>query len=302
MFFFFLFSGSSIYNRLLDVSSSKTVYCDCSIRGNHISCNNQTYPFSIEHVVPRSYFTRTLKSTGSPINNNEEPYFQFKNDLHNQILEPHFINYARTNLPFGEFENPFLKSKKFLHSCNLILQHDRVILPDNWKRGFIARIFLYVQNTYGHNILTEQELEMYSKWNEQYPPLSQECSRNERILQIQGNDNPFITSSCKQQDKIDVFIYTDMPLFQHEFKYFYAVTQKNDMRTYFFKVPTQSSAHFYELVSKHEKVNCKISPLGYYVYKGVQYFLNHETIIECSSSHPQEEFSLLIEAIYKSRT
>lgn len=308
MFFFFLFSVNSIYSKLLQISHPVTLYCGCAITSDQIHCGKDKYPFSIEHIVPKSFFSRGDKLDPNsfeeriPVFNDFEN--DFENDLHNQVLEPRFINNIRSNLPFAESASPFLENKKVLDSCELVLQKDRVILPKDWRRGFVARIFLYIQLKYSKNVLTEEELNMFSAWDQTYPPLKQECKRNEEILKIQGNSNPFIAKHCEEADHtIDVAIYDNQPLFTHDFKYFHEFKKKGDTLQYSFKIPTSSSASFYELLTKNEGVNCIISTKQYYYHKRIPYYLQNETIIECTSSANQEKFLFsVIEDIYKSRT
>lgn len=304
MFSFFLFSVNSIYSKLLQISHPETLYCGCAIASDQIHCGKNTYPFSIEHVVPKSFFLRGDKLDHNSSEKIIPEFNDFKDDLHNQVLEPHFINKIRSNLPFAESASPFLENKKVLDSCELVLQKDRVILPEDWRRGFVARIFLYIQWKYPKNVLTEEELNMFSAWDQTYPPLHQECKRNKKILKIQGNSNPFIAKHCEEADHtIDVAIYYNQPLFTHDFKYFHEFKKQGDTLQYSFKIPISSSASFYELLTKNEGVDCIISTQKYYYYKRIPYYLQNEKIIQCTSSANQEKsLFLAIEDIYKSRT
>jgi endonuclease I len=47
----------------------------------------------------------------------------------------------------------------------------------------VARVYLYIQDTYGL-ILTQQQT-LYQTWNKKYPKLKWEMTREARILQIQ---------------------------------------------------------------------------------------------------------------------
>jgi deoxyribonuclease-1 len=45
--------------------------------------------------------------------------------------------------------------------------------------------------------LSKQQTQLMQAWNKTYPVDTWECTRNERIKRIQGNDNPFVAEACK---------------------------------------------------------------------------------------------------------
>lgn len=47
--------------------------------------------------------------------------------------------------------------------------------------------------------LSKQQAKLMKAWNKSYPVDNWECTRNERIRRIQGNDNPFVAEACKNQ-------------------------------------------------------------------------------------------------------
>jgi deoxyribonuclease-1 len=67
--------------------------------------------------------------------------------------------------------------------------------PPPAARGIIARTYKYMMKTY--NIMTLCRTEtLMDVWDHDFPPTSEECLRNQKILEVQGNDNPFITVGC----------------------------------------------------------------------------------------------------------
>jgi len=292
MFFFFLFSTDLKKDVLIQTYSehTTTLYTDCQIDKHKISCEGKEHALSIEHIVPVDYFSRALQSTLNK--KNKLPFLDlkkkipeivfFKQDLHNQILEPPFINNLRSNLPFRDNETYFFKKTIPIASSSFTIQPDRVILPENYSRGFVARAFLYVQWKYQRNILTEEDLQLFEEWDNLYPPLEQECSRNKIIEKSQGWDNPFITRHCDGLTKEIVSTYKDQPNFQHGVKYFYIHAYSNDQVHYSFKIKKEFSTLFYTQLVEQVSHICNPSFDDFFIKKSEKVILLDEVIIHCT--------------------
>ena len=51
--------------------------------------------------------------------------------------------------------------------------------------------------------LTQEEHELFSKWNTQYPPTTWELNWNKRVTKAQYNDNFYIS---KYSEKVNIFL------------------------------------------------------------------------------------------------
>ena len=63
--------------------------------------------------------------------------------------------------------------------------------PDPTVRGDIARIMMYMADTYGFR-LSRQDQQLYTAWSRLDPPDDWEIERNRRIAAIQGRGNRFV--------------------------------------------------------------------------------------------------------------
>ncbi|MBE6422439.1 endonuclease [Succinivibrio dextrinosolvens] len=60
----------------------------------------------------------------------------------------------------------------------------RAIIPQR-SRGIAARAYLYMSYQY-KILLARNQLELYLKWDKDYPPNRNECLRNQLIAEVQG--------------------------------------------------------------------------------------------------------------------
>lgn len=190
-----------------------TFYCNCKYDQhkniNHNSCQfapranaNRAKRLEWEHVVPTSLFGQTLpcwKNGGRKNCTKTSQIFQlFEGDMHN--LKPAIgeINGDRSNLPFSIVDH-----KKFLYGkCNFFigksqhLNYQNVAEPNDNIKGNIARIYLYMNQKYNLNI-SQNQLNIFKEWNEFDPPDQKEIYINQKIKNIQGDDNIFISNYKK---------------------------------------------------------------------------------------------------------
>lgn len=207
----------------------RTFYCPCDIKENKAICVGNTSSIEWEHIVPASFLSKQ-KSSHHPIclkkkirgrkclEKVDKEFQIFTADMHNLIPESGFLNRKRSNLPFKDSVSFFLRKEQPIQYCDFFVQKDRVVLPKSSIRGFVARAFLYMQNTYPYNILTKEDLVLFHQWDEQYPSFEEECLRNDFIQKKQGNDNPFIRRHCKKEKRVFASIHEDKPMFSHERK------------------------------------------------------------------------------------
>jgi deoxyribonuclease-1 len=108
-------------------------------------------------------------------------------DLHNLVPAVGAINAARANLAWGELE-----SGQQIGNCAMRFDPIvRRVQPPEAVRGDVARILLYMHDTYGFR-LSRQDRRLYAAWNNLDPPDDREMERNRRIRRIQGRGNRYV--------------------------------------------------------------------------------------------------------------
>lgn len=150
-----------------------------------------------EHIVPASIFgrTRTCWASGgrdeclkksSPVY--DSVFDTFHSDLHNLAPTVGHLNAVRSDFSMGLVEgdeNPY-------GTCDfeVSLEDDKVEPPMD-VRGDIARVYFYVEHTYGLQ-LTDGERHLFRAWHLADPVSEWEIERDQRIEALQGNSNPFV--------------------------------------------------------------------------------------------------------------
>ncbi|MFD2263422.1 endonuclease [Lacibacterium aquatile] len=192
-------------------------YCGCTFlpRGRSggfldlSSCGYQrsragTEDMEWEHVVPAKAFghwracwagdARCFERDGDRLSNREcctriDPEFaRIQVDLHNLIPAVEGLNARRGERPYGEVAGD---APQF-GSCTFQIDYDTdVAEPPRNIQGDVARISLYMRDTYGVMFTPEQET-MFQRWSTDDPVDDWEIERNRRIEAEQGNSNPYV--------------------------------------------------------------------------------------------------------------
>lgn len=190
--------------------SFTTFYCGCEFEGASVHLEDCSYQpdhpgnqrsqrIEWEHVVPASVFGRKFDSwkNGHPQCRNSrgesykgrecaravsQRFREMEADLFNLVPVIGTVNQARLNYPLAEL----VGMPNELGSCSTVINKKR-IYPREEVRGFVARIYLYMDSTYpGYGIIHKQNRTLIEKWNQKYPPSSHELSRNIYIQEVQG--------------------------------------------------------------------------------------------------------------------
>ncbi|MCD1127762.1 deoxyribonuclease I [Jinshanibacter sp. LJY008] len=189
---------------------SQSFYCGCSIQwfgrkgvpdleacGYQIRKNvERAGRIEWEHVVPAWQLghQRLCWQKGGRKNCTQDPIYNvMETDLHN--LQPAIgeINYDRSNFQFGQWNGPATQYGQ----CQMKVDFkSKTVEPPERARGVIARTYFYMRDRY-HFRLSKQQTELFNVWNMFYPVTEWECERNQRILKVQGNDNPYVSKSCE---------------------------------------------------------------------------------------------------------
>ena len=139
------------------------------------------YKFSIEHVVPQSWYCGKSPMVG---------------DMHHLFVCEERCNKFRSNIPYYDFPDytPEVYREKIKPSCG---KRGGTIKfePENGK-GEVARAVLYFLLRYTKKIKSKftsgVNINLLLQWHKGYPVTLHEKHRNQAIFEIQGNRNPLI--------------------------------------------------------------------------------------------------------------
>lgn len=69
--------------------------------------------------------------------------------------------------------------------------------PSKVHRGTIARIYLYMAQSYPEHVTIDPALlNVLERWNREAPPSEDECQRGARVTELQGNRNAVLQAAC----------------------------------------------------------------------------------------------------------
>lgn len=158
------------------------------------SYNKEGDCYNREHSVPQSWFDiSTMKS-----------------DIVHVLPTDGYVNNRRSNYPFGEVDKAEYTSNGGyckLGSCKTTGYTGKVFEPGDDIKGDIARIYFYVVTCYeekakgwGHDVfststypgLEKWTLDMFLRWAKNDPVDSVETARNNAVMEVQGNRNPYV--------------------------------------------------------------------------------------------------------------
>jgi deoxyribonuclease-1 len=162
----------------------KEVYCNNTLDeskgvGPHL-IPNQKY-VNCEHTWPQSKFSKQF------------PTELQKTDLHHLFPVDMKANSTRNNNPFGEVNGRPTHDQCLDSQIGESLDdsHVRSFEPPKEHKGNVARAIYYFSTRYKIDI-DEREAKYLKLWNEEDPVDEAELERNDKIMQLQGNRNPFI--------------------------------------------------------------------------------------------------------------
>ena len=182
-------------------------YCGCEIQSNGKklipdleSCGyavrkqvTRASRIEWEHIVPAWAFGHQLQcwQEGGRKNctKNNPRFRSMEADLFNLVPAVGEVNGDRSNFRFGLLNNV----PNMYGQCDFKVDFKaRVAEPPEEKRGFIARTYLYMSDRYPFK-LSAQQRKLYEAWDRMYPVSGWELERNERISDIQGWENTYVT-------------------------------------------------------------------------------------------------------------
>ncbi len=169
-----------------------TFYCHCTYKtrgsinlkacGYHIRKNaRRAHRIEWEHIVPAWAFGHTLACWQKPLChkrngrsykgrqccNRINPHFKrMQADLMNLVPAIGEVNGDRSNFMFTQLPN----TRSPYGACSMLINTTtKRVQPPPYTRGFIARTYLYMHNTYGLPISPAQ-MSLFTHWDQRYPP------------------------------------------------------------------------------------------------------------------------------------
>lgn len=163
--------------------SLKEVYCNNTVNQSQgVGPNKIPNPnvINCEHTWPQSKFSK------------EFPTELQKTDLHHLFPVDMKANSTRSNNIFAEVDGrPTHNNCTDSMIGNALGTSTRAFEPPIEHRGNVARAIYYFSTRYKMNIDAIQA-KYLKKWNAEDPVDEAEMERNEKIMRLQGNRNPFI--------------------------------------------------------------------------------------------------------------
>ncbi len=164
----------------------KDVYCDREFTNYDFGGSGLGYMqipnsniMNCEHTWPQSKFNSRLS-----INTQ-------KSDLHHLFPTDSKSNSVRGNHPFSDVEGRTVHNKCGSSSIGESSYGEYAFEPPPHHKGNVARALFYFSIRYNIEIPDNQEY-FLKLWNTLDPVDEEELIRNQQILEIQGNRNPFI--------------------------------------------------------------------------------------------------------------
>lgn len=113
-------------------------------------------------------------------------------DLHNRLPMVHHIAKNMHTYRFDTITDPNESDIIYYPNCAFKFHtKQKVLEPHPQLKGEIARIFLYMKDTY-HLTFQDSQVELFKKWHREHPASQWEQQKNKAIQKIQGNLNPYI--------------------------------------------------------------------------------------------------------------
>lgn len=163
-----------------------------------------------EHVVPAHAFGQSFREwregdpqcvnskgkafKGRKCTEKMNPLFRYMQaDMHNLVPAIGEVNGLRSNYSFAMIPG---EERRF-GSCDMEISNRKAEPPEE-IRGEIARTYFYMNEAYpGRGIISNKNRKLFEAWDRQDPVSAWECTREKRIREIQGNENPFVRSRCQ---------------------------------------------------------------------------------------------------------
>lgn len=196
-----------LYSKVYD-NSGETFYCGCDWskkKTNLKSCGlhgvfskkhrKRSLRTEAEHIIPASWMLKVNNKARQCVADSKKvkdsarkycqkhdlDYKQAHNDLVNLFPAVGQVNADRSNKPFVDVTKG--KTKTY-GECNIEISSRGIVPPPN-KKGDIARVAFYMNETYGVNY-SKRQVKLFKQWDEQDPISPEERTHNKRVIKVQG--------------------------------------------------------------------------------------------------------------------
>ncbi|WP_051559770.1 endonuclease [Marinobacterium jannaschii] len=184
----------------------KTFYCGCDFEFrnkklrpdlNHCGYTPRKNPkrasrIEWEHLVPAWAFGHQLRcwqEGGRQACRRDKQFRLMEADMHNLVPAIGEVNGDRSNYRFAMIPG----ERRRYGRCNMEIDFkQRKAEPPPEVRGDIARAYFYMQQRYGLKI-SRSERRLFEAWNREDPVDRWERKKAQRVSEIQGNSNTFVT-------------------------------------------------------------------------------------------------------------
>lgn len=146
-----------------------------------------------EHIVPAWTFGHQRQCWQNGGRKNcvaTDPFFvEMEANLHNLSVAIGEVNADRNNFNYGMVNGSNGMYGKCASKTDF---KQRVFEPRNEAKGLVARVTFYMHDRYGLT-LSRQQQQLLMAWSKMFPVSAWEQERDNRIAQIMGHHNPFVT-------------------------------------------------------------------------------------------------------------
>lgn len=153
--------------------------------------NTRSKRIEWEHIMPAHNFGQHLscwRDGGRKACKKDKTFKEMEADMHNLVPAIGEVNGDRSNYRYGADKPKVGQYGKCEFQVDF--KAKRAYIKDSIK-GDIARIYFYMSDKYNIN-LSKQERKMMEVWDKQDPVSRWEIIKNDRVLMVQGNRNPYI--------------------------------------------------------------------------------------------------------------
>lgn len=206
---------------LNDEVLNTSFYCDCKAWDNFLylkKCSFNIKSLSvvakIRHIIPTSLYADRFpefKGANSKCQKHNPPlfgedcvvvankeYYNLENDPHNLYIVEPFINQSIS----GKIISLKKIKGSYINACPIITNTQSIYFEDPEKAGWLARLFLYLNQEYPTaKILNDETKAAYQKISSVYKPSKKECKFTIAINKKYGKINNITNNLCMKQTK-----------------------------------------------------------------------------------------------------
>ncbi|MGV6475546.1 endonuclease [Azotobacter vinelandii] len=155
--------------------------------------SNRAQRIEWEHIVPAwvlGHQRQCWQKGGRENCKSSDPVFRvMEADMHNLSPTIGEVNADRSNYSYGMLPS----TPAQYGACPTRTDFkQRVTEPRDAVKGLVARVQFYMHDRYGLS-MSRQQQQLFMAWNRMYPASAWERERDQRIAQVMGHHNPFVT-------------------------------------------------------------------------------------------------------------